>query len=100
MRSISETGLLQQDKALNEMGLNPVKEEFYPQLRNFVESAVVQTRGEIRNLTRTRAIGFSIKKGNGTEFLNLQDYLHHELDYALTKVSAGLESCDQAVFMP
>lgn len=98
-QAISQVGEIQQDQALSESGLNVSKYETEPQLQNYIDGAIQQTHGTMQNLSGSTALGFAVEQPNGKiKSIGLQDFYQSSIDQAVTRVSTGVQSYQEAIW--
>lgn len=89
--------ILSENERLTGAGLSAIKIERLPFLQQIVEEVIIQTRGTLRNMSRSTAIGIVRDTVGGRMFMGLQAYYQHSVDTAMLKVRAGVQSPTQAI---
>jgi len=64
-------------------------------MQNLVESTINITQGEIRNITRS--MGFAYRVNDQLYYKPIATFYHEQLDSAVYKVAAGVQTFDEAV---
>lgn len=93
--NLAATSLLQFNERLTESGLNPIKIEELPELRNIVEECIIQTSGRLHNFANS--MGFAKKTAFGTRFMEMAAYYQDVVDLAILKVRSGTQDHNSAI---
>lgn len=85
------------DNAIYEQAkLTPMHLETSPVLQQYLEAAVIQTKGELKNITQS--LGFCVRGVNGkVKNRKLTEYYQHALDLAQFQISSGVLDYNTAI---
>lgn len=76
-------------------GLDPIKIEDNPVLKEYVNAAIKQTKGELKNITRS--LGFAEFINGKVVYKDIATFYHNQLDLAQMKISTGVADYNSAI---
>lgn len=89
------TSLSEELSLYEEAGLTPLRLENSPLLREYLEAAIVQTQGELRNITGS--MGFAETVGGKIVYKPIAKTYHDALDLAQFQISSGVANYNTAI---
>lgn len=92
---VIESGYAMDEKLYKATGTEFVPFKKNQELQQIIESVVMQTKDELKNITQTT--GFAVRKSGKLVFTNTSDYLQNTLDGALTDIATGALDYNTAI---